>query len=296
MKRSRIREVSMEVTVGAFMFMVLLALGFFTIVLSRENIFRKNYYVQVRFSNVMGLREGDNVFVHGVNVGKIKRLEVTPSGVELTASLDYEPHLHSDYSIQIVPSSVLGGRYLDIDEGSPDKPLVPAGSVLTGQPPVDLIDEAADTIRMIRESLKDGQVLKNLEDTMAHLREITAKVSNGEGTIGKLVNDEKVYDELQQIVANLKDVSERLAQGKGTLGHLLSEDDTFYTNLTAAAASMKVITKRIESGEGTLGKLSKDEDLYVEATRLLHEIRAAVDDYRETAPITTFTSIFFGAF
>ena len=33
MKRSRLQETSMEVTVGAFMFMVLLALGFFTYVL-----------------------------------------------------------------------------------------------------------------------------------------------------------------------------------------------------------------------------------------------------------------------
>ncbi len=56
MKRSRMQQMSMEVTVGAFMFMVLLALGVFTIILSRENIFTRKYYVEVVFDDVMGLR------------------------------------------------------------------------------------------------------------------------------------------------------------------------------------------------------------------------------------------------
>ncbi|MBN2560002.1 MAG: hypothetical protein JXQ75_03630, partial [Phycisphaerae bacterium] len=56
------------------------------------------------------------------------------------------------------------------------------------------------------------------------------------------------------------------------------------------------VATKLNSGEGTLGKLAQDDELYEEAKRLLHELRATVDDFRETAPITTFTSIFFGAF
>ena len=39
-----------------------------------------------------------------------------------------------------------------------------------------------------------------------------------------------------------------------------------------------------------------DDTLFVEAQLLLQEVRAAVDGYRETSPITSFTSIFFGVF
>ena len=45
-----------------------------------------------------------------------------------------------------------------------------------------------------------------------------------------------------------------------------------------------------------MGKLLSDEALYLEFQSLLREGRAAVDDMREMSPITTFTSIFFGAF
>ena len=56
------REVTIEIIVGLFMFTVLIALGIFTIVLSRENMLKKSYPYEFIFSEVSGLREGDNVF------------------------------------------------------------------------------------------------------------------------------------------------------------------------------------------------------------------------------------------
>lgn len=296
MKKSRIQETSVEVTVGAFMFMILLALGFFTIVLSRENVFSKSYSMTVLFQDVRGLREGDNVFVRGVDVGKIKTLTVEPAGVRVKVTLDQEVLLHEDYSIEILPSSVLGGRFLNINVGSPEKPVVAADTVFAGEMPTDLIDEATRAVKMVREALDEGGVVENLKASMAQIKEITTKLNEGEGTIGKLLTDKKVYDDITEITTNLKEVSQRLGDGKGTLGKLLSEDDTLYNDLSAAASSIREITDQISSGEGTLGKLAKDDELYEEAKLLLNELRATIDDFRETTPITTFTSIFFGAF
>ena len=286
----------MEVTVGAFMFMILLALGFFTIVLSRENIFSATYRVEVLFDNVKGLREGDNVFVRGVSVGKIKSLQIRPDGVHVGVNLEQPVELHEDYAIEILPSSVLGGRYLNIYEGSHSAPEMPKGAVIKGVTPVDLIDEATKTTQMIKQALDEGKIIDNLKSTMAQLNEVTAKLSKGEGTIGKLMSDDQVYNDLHEITSNLKDISDRAAKGKGSIGKLLSEDDQLYNNLLEASASIKSISASIEKGEGTVGKLVKDDKLYEEAKITLHEIRAAIDDFRESAPITTFSSIFFGAF
>ena len=286
----------MEVTVGAFMFMILLALGFFTIVLSRQNIFRPSYRMDVVFENVKGLREGDNVFVRGVSIGKIKTLQIKPDGVHISVNLEQPVELHEDYAIEILPSSVLGGRYLNIYEGSHSTPEIPKGAVVKGLTPIDLIDEATKTTQLIKKALIEGGIIENLKTTMAQLNEVTAKLSRGEGTIGKLLTDDKVYEDLHDITANLKDISERAAKGKGTIGKLLSEDDQLYNNLAEAFASIKTIATSIEKGDGTVGKLVKDDKLYNELLMTMHEARAAIDDFRETAPITTFSSIFFGAF
>jgi phospholipid/cholesterol/gamma-HCH transport system substrate-binding protein len=97
-------------------------------------------------------------------------------------------------------------------------------------------------------------------------------------------------------MANLQDVSVRLANGEGTLGKLLSEDDKLYQDLSASMANLRTITDKVGSGEGTLGKLINDDQVYTEAQKLLGELRAAIDDMRETSPVTTFSTIFFGAF
>jgi len=286
----------MEVTVGAFMFMILLALGFFTIVLSRQSIFTQSYRFDVVFENVQGLREGDNVSVRGVSIGKVKTLQIKPDGVHVSVTLEKPVELHEDYAIEILPTSALGGRYLHIYEGSHSTPEISKDAVVKGLTPVNLIDEATKTTQLIKKALEEGKIIENLKSTMAQLNDVTAKLSKGDGTIGKLLMDDKMYNDLHEMIENLKDISERTAKGRGTMGKLLSEDDQLYNNLAEAAASIKTIATSIEKGDGTVGKLVKDDKLYNELLMTMHEARAAIDDFRETAPITTFSSIFFGAF
>ena len=45
-----------------------------------------------------------------------------------------------------------------------------------------------------------------------------------------------------------------------------------------------------------LGRLVNDDGLYEQIEGIVEEARAALDDVRETSPVVTFTSIFFGAF
>ena len=110
------------------------------------------------------------------------------------------------------------------------------------------------------------------------------------------MQDDQVFVDLQEITSNLREVSDRLADGEGTVGRLLSDDDGLYENLNAAAEAIAEIATSIRDGEGTLGRLASEDDLYVEIQALITEVRAAVDDFRETAPITSFSSVFFGAF
>ena len=55
MKQASIdREMTMELVVGTFVFMILLALGYFTIVLGRASLFEKKFPFEVEFQDVMG--------------------------------------------------------------------------------------------------------------------------------------------------------------------------------------------------------------------------------------------------
>lgn len=330
MKKNRFQETSMEITVGAFMFMILLALGFFTIVLSRENLFKKTYTMEVTFQSVMGLREGDNVFVRGVDIGNIKTIQLEDDGVHILATLNRALVMHKDYRIEILASSVLGGKYLNVYEGSPEQPDLPPDTALVGTTPVDLIDEATRTIQSVESALNEGGILTNLEVIARQVRTVTAQISEGKGTLGRLIMEDGVYEDLDGIAKNLKAisvqlaegqgtlgkliaddavytnlyaisdnlrvVSDNLAEGKGTLGKLLSSDDALYTNLLSASESINEVAGTIAAGRGTLGRLVQDDEVYDEIKMLLSELRATLDDLREASPVTTFSSVFFGAF
>ncbi len=330
MRRDRIRESSIEVTVGAFMFMIVLALAFFTIVLSRQALFKTTYYRDVRFREIMGLREGDNIFLRGVAVGKIRKIRFEKTDVQVRLALDYQVELYEDYRVEILPTSLLGGRYLIIHEGSTNRTPVAADAILVGTTPVDLVDEATKTVQSLRKTLEGG-VLDDLKSTVASLKEVTDRLARGEGTIGRLMKEETVYEDIRRITADLKAVTEglrsgtssigkllnddghlyaeideiaanlakatkNLAEGRGLIGRLLSDDEAMYDDLRAAIKSFREVGEAVDRGEGTLGRLVRDDELYTEIIRLVKEGRAMVDDFRETSPITSLSSVFFGAF
>jgi phospholipid/cholesterol/gamma-HCH transport system substrate-binding protein len=286
----------MEIIVGAFMVMVLLGLGYFTIILSRETWFSRSYGMEVRFDHVMGLREGDSVVVRGMPVGKVKTMRLEADGVHVLVSLDELLDMREGYKIRVMATSVLGGNHLSIDEG-PEGISLPIDTVFEGQEPYDLIADAAEVVSAIREGLVDGKVIENLRVSVESLRTMIGRVHDGKGTLGRLLSeDDTLYRDLSQAVASLRAVAERLEKGEGTLGRLVSADDRTYEDLSAAIRSLREVAARIERGEGLLGRLVQDDALYTELEGTVKEVRAAVDDFRESSPVVTFTSIFFGAF
>lgn len=302
----RERELTMEVVVGAFMVMIFLGLGYFTIILSKEALFAEKTTINVTFPDVMGLRVGDNVVVRGMPIGKVTGLKlsngsdmvdgVTCSGVCATLSLDQPIVMHEGYSIRIVTTSILGGRQLQIDTGSGDGPVVEE-VLYVGQRPYDLMEDAAKIVNAARVEIIEGKVFEKISNVADQIDQIVTRVNAGQGLLGKVLSeDETIYADLQASVASLREMMTRLQRGEGAVGKLLSGDTAVYDDLAATVKSARNIAERLNRGEGTLGRFLADDTVYNEIESTVGEVRAAVDDFRETAPVTTFSSIFFGAF
>mgnify|MGYP000179826129 FL=1 len=290
-------ELRMEVVVGAFVVMVFLGLAYFTIILSREKLFGQKHMIEVVFDDVMGLRDGDNVVIRGMVIGKVKRLDLREDGVHVLASLEQPLEIHEGYRMTIVSTSILGGRYIHIKESQPSGGKIPMDSVFRGERPYDLMADAAEVVNTVRRALTTGGVVSNVQDIAAQVREIVARANSGQGTLGKLLSaDDTLYSNAVAAATNLREISERANRGEGTLGRLLSPDDALYNDIASAASSLRKIASEVEEGKGTVGKLLKDDGFYEDVKKAVNEVRATIDDYRETAPIVTFTSIFFGAF
>lgn len=257
------RELTMEVIVGVFMVMILLGLAYFTFILSGEMWGKKRYEMEVVFKDVMGLREKDSVVVRGMPAGRVQKLSLQDDGVHVLLWMEKPMRMKADYKITVVATSILGGRYLQIYEGSENLSDLEGIVRFMGEEPYDLMADAAELINAAKKGFaeEDG-IIANLKEATIQIKETTKRLNSGEGVLGKL----------------------------------LSKDETLYNDLVSSAGSLKEITGKIERGEGLLGKLVKDEALYNDIKAVVEEARASLDDMRETAPVTSFTSIFFGAF
>ncbi|MCF7847328.1 MAG: MlaD family protein [Kiritimatiellales bacterium] len=339
------REISIEIAVGLFMFIVIIALIAFTVVLSRDNVLRKSFHYEFVFTEIGGLREGDNVFLRGMDVGKVRQTALQDGRVTVYAALNVPLTMRKGYVVEVTSSSILGGRYLKIYEGPEDAALLGENVTIIGSQPIDvmadlgkavnglqgMIDEVSSGKGTLGKLIQDDSVYENMkavsddllaisdrlekgegvlgrllssddtlyvdvQEAVANLKKITTSLEAGEGTIGKLLKEDEVYEDFKATIANLRKVSEDVAAGKGTIGKLLAEDDQLYEDLKASMAAVRSISESISNGEGTLGRLTRDAALYDEATSLVEDMRAAIDDLRETSPVTTFSSVFFGAF
>jgi len=366
MKKSN--EFFSEVIVGVFMVGVLAVLIFFTVIVSGVDVFsgRRRVERDAVFPDVGGLRKNDNIVLRGMPVGSVVGMALGDKRVKVKMMIDPSVTFRQGYLLTVMPTTMLGGNYLLVEEGS--GPEVAVDAVLDGQPPSNLVKDMSEIVSELKEALEqggigstlanvntasasisnllvrlesgegtlgkllapdaklyadlettaanlktvttrlekgegslgrlvadDGKVYEDLRSVAASLRDVAGRLEKGEGSIGRLLKDDgKVYDDLAASMANVRGVTEKLNNGDGSLGKLMKDDAKLYADLEASAATMRIVMERLEKGEGTLGKLSKDEALYVEVQGALKDVRQIIDNMRDTAPITTFSSILFG--
>lgn len=81
-----------------------------------------------------------------------------------------------------------------------------------------------DTLREILVNFREAS--GQLRDAIVAIGRITEKIDRGEGTIGRLVNEEQTVDEMNQTLVALKEIAEKINRGEGTIGKLVQDDET----------------------------------------------------------------------
>ncbi len=327
---------STEIKVGIFVFIGLLALFYLTFKLSEESFTSKDTYkLYAVFENVSGLTKGAKIEMAGVNIGKVGNIELTSDGKAKVELIIYKKYkIQNDAEAYIKTYGVLGDKFVDIKPGKSHKYLKANSMIAKTHGPISIEDvlasikpalkdlkellsskegkeslkelvynvkEISKNFRIITEKIEKGegtlgklvnddQLYKNLVASTKSIKYIAEKIEKGEGTLGKLVNDDQLYKKLTQTIDDMKYVFEKLRNGEGTLGKLIT-DDKLFKDLEDASEGLKKIIANIEQGKGTLGKLYKDDSLYIEAKKTLRSINRAAQGIEEQVPISVLGTI-----
>ena len=186
------------VTLGFLLFMVLIFL-----IGRQRNIFNPVFEVYTAFHNVSGLEVGNNVRFSGINVGTVSDIEIfDDSSVIVTMILkkNVQAFIKTDCVVSIGSEGLIGDRTLNINHGSAHAASVSDNSMLLSVEPV----ETDEIITSLSVTAQNFEIITN------QLAEITIRVNNGEGTLGRLIQDSVISENVSEMILNLKQSSHGL--------------------------------------------------------------------------------------
>ncbi len=235
------------------------------------NPFEKKMHLKARFASADGLHSGADVQLAGVSIGKVEdvkflppdsppdeRIEATLNVVQVLDKKPITELIRTDSTAQLVATSILGNdKMINITPGTAKGSPVDENATLASSAGIGL-NQLTET---------GNDLLAQINKLAVPANEILNKANRGEGTLGRIINDETLYKSLDSAVVEtratmtrLQATLDRLNKGGGSAGKLLN-DPTLYNNLNKTVAQLEAISTDIKAGRGSAGKFINDEAL-----------------------------------
>ena len=232
-----------RVAAGAFLIggLCLFALGLFLIG-DRRMLFSKSVDFYTEFAQVSALEAGGKVRVGGLDAGEILEIRV-PSGpgskfrVKFRVVEKFLPVIRTDSVASVATDGLLGNKFLSIDIGT-SEPAPPEFALPSREP-----FEIGDLLARIRETV--AGIDKTFGDVKGDISAATTTVAESARHIDEIiVSTQKPIEEItaaaNRLSQDLSVMVARVRSGEGTLGKLVN-DDTVYKSLTASSREIEKI-------------------------------------------------------
>jgi phospholipid/cholesterol/gamma-HCH transport system substrate-binding protein len=272
-----------ELRVGLMVVLAIAVLIFLILNASGDlSPFATKLHLKARFLSGDGLRPGSEVRLAGVTIGKVDDVRLLPPSTDPNA-----PQVEATFSIK----SVIDGKPADELIRDDSKAQLGSPSLLGSDKVINVTPGT-----QLGQKVKDGQLLQlgtqpgsidaltqsgnDLVNQLNKLSEqftgIATKVNQGQGTIGRFVNDEAFYNNLNTTVRSVDDLVRQIQTGQGTAGKLVN-DPELYNNLNQVSQSLQQIADDLRRGRGTAGRLLTDEALYNDARSAVARFNRSAD-------------------
>lgn len=132
---------TVETSVGVFVFVALLCVGYLTIQLGDFDFWgAESYSIKARFNSVSGLRVGNEVQIAGVSIGKVEKIDLQKDRFVaiVSMSIDQEVSLSDDSMAAVKTSGLIGDKYISISPGGSGMSLEPGDMIIDTQSPIDV--------------------------------------------------------------------------------------------------------------------------------------------------------------
>lgn len=280
-----------QVRVGIFVLFGLAVLGFLILNSTGDfNPFAEKLLLKARFTTADGLREGAEVQLAGVAIGKVTLIRFLPpdtpedAKIEAVMSVDkmldgkeISQRIRTDSTAQLIATSVLANdKLINITPGTPEGSPVRSNNVL----------ESSTAISINQLTQTGNDLLQQINKLAIPTNEILNKANQGDGTLGKIINDESLYKNLDSTLGEAKlsivkvqTLIDQVKSGNGSAGKLIN-DPELYNNLNKSVAQLEQISTDLRNGKGTAGKFLSDDAIYNDTRATIKEVQNSINELK----------------
>ena len=246
-----------------------------------HNSFVKKIEVTTIFDDVNGLQPGNNVWFSGVKIGTVNKVQFygkSQVNVRMKINEKSKQYIRKDAKVKISSDGLIGNKILVIYGGTSLAGEIEDGDTLG-------IEKTLSTEDMMNTFQENN---KNLLAITTDFKAISKKIASGEGTIGKLLNDESMYSTIvvtlnklqkasanaEQLTASLSAYGSKLNQ-KGNLANDLVTDTTLLKKVKATVSELQEVASAAADLTTNLKNASSDPNSPMGV--LLHDEQSAAD-------------------
>lgn len=202
-----------KITLGIFVSIaiVLFITGIYFIG-DQKHMFSTTFEIKGLFKNVSGLKVGNNVQFSGINVGTISTIElISDTSVRVVMSMEENTrkYIKKNAVAVIGTEGLMGNKMIAIIPGTTNEKIIENNDLIKTSVPVSI----DDILIKIKVTADNASIISD------QLVQILVKVNNGNGTIGRLLQDSTIAENINKTIINLKKSSQGLDENMEAAKH-----------------------------------------------------------------------------
>ena len=214
--------------IGLSLFMIVaLTLTWLVYVSLRRDVAGKTASYSAVFTDVYGLREGDDVRMAGVRVGRVEKIDLDGKLAKVSFVVQEEQRLFGNTVASVTYQNIVGQRYLGLSlgkEGSPDQ--LPPGSVI----PLERTEPSFDVTALLN-GYEPLFSLLNPHDADNLTKGVIQSLQGDTSSLATLISQTSTLTEtfagrdqaLGDVITNLNKVVDNLAQQNDNLDGVITQ-------------------------------------------------------------------------
>lgn len=222
--------------------------------LGNVQFFSRNHRYFVDFKNVEALPPKAAVKVAGVEIGKVRKVQLVEGRARVTIDIDPDVVVFEDATAQVDSTGIIGTKFIELKPGTPDLAELPSKSTIRGVEGVSLNQMLTKLSSLFESDEKHGDAVNNFKETMANIRNITRALNQAMGSHGT---------EMEEIVMNVRDLTASIKVFSAHLEEISTEKKEDFKmaieKFRGVGEKLDTLLAKINRGEGAIGALLNDK-------------------------------------